>query len=146
MLARIGRSLGVAVTVITQQIREFLYRRVGDQLVPNAAGTTFLDNCETILMLRQLRPARAGAQDEENPILQAAKKLGLTPGEINWLSRCRRDADGVTGLLLVGREPIPLRIPRAPGPIHALIPGVSGRVAALETIDEEESDAASRPA
>lgn len=146
MLARIGRSLGVAVTVITQQIREFLYRRVGDQLVPNAAGTTFLDNCETILMLRQLRPARAGAQDEENPILQAAKKLGLTPGEINWLSRCRRDADGVTGLLLVGREPIPLRIPRAPGPIHALIPGVSGRVAALETIDEEESDAVARPA
>jgi hypothetical protein len=146
MLARIGRSLGVAVTVITQQIREFLYRRVGDQLVPNAAGTTFLDNCETILMLRQLRPARAGAQDEENPIVQAAKKLGLTPGEINWLSRCRRDADGVTGLLLVGREPIPLRIPRAPGPIHALIPGVSGRVAAPETIDEEEPDAAARPA
>jgi hypothetical protein len=29
MLARLGRSLGVAVTVITQQIREFLFRRVG---------------------------------------------------------------------------------------------------------------------
>jgi len=144
MLARIGRSLGVAVTVITQQIREFLYRRVGDQLVPNAAGTTFLDNCETILMLRQLRPARAGVQDEENPILQAAKKLGLTPGEITWLSRCRRDADGVTGLLLVGREPIPLRIPRAPGPIHALIPGAGGRVAVYEPDDEEETDAAAR--
>lgn len=146
MLARIGRSLGVAVTVITQQIREFLYRRVGDQLVPNAAGTTFLDNCETILMLRQLRPARAGAQDDDNPILQAARKLGLTPGEINWLSRCRRDNDGVTGLLLVGREPIPLRIPRAPGPIHALIPGAGGRVAALDDRDEEVPDAAAGPA
>lgn len=147
MLARLGRSLGVAVTVITQQIREFLYRRVGDQLVPNAAGTTFLDNCETILLLRQLRPARAGAQDEEHPVLQAARKLGLTPGEINWLSRCRRDADGVTGLLLVGREPIPLRIPRAPGPIHALIPGVNGQAAARAPADEEEEAyAPARPA
>jgi hypothetical protein len=144
MLARLGRSLGVAVTVITQQIREFLFRRVGDQLVPNAAGATFLDNCETILLLRQLRPARAGAQDDENPILQAARKLGLTPGEINWLSRCRRDEDGVTGLLLVGREPIPLRIPRAPGPIHALIPGASPRQHAPEP--EEVADAPSRPA
>ena len=121
ILARIGRSLGVAVTVITQQIREFLFRRVGDQVVPNTAGATFLDNCETVLLLRQLRPARGATQDAEHPVLQAAAKLGLTPGEIAWLSRCRRDADGVTGLLLVGREPIPLRIPRAPGPIHALI-------------------------
>lgn len=123
MLARIGRSLGVAVTVITQQIREFLYRRVGDQLIPNAAGVTFLDNCETILLLRQLRPARAGMSDDENPIVQAAKKLSLTPGEVQWLSRCHRDTGGVTGLLIVGREPIPLRIPRAPAPIHTLIPG-----------------------
>ncbi len=140
MLARIGRSLGVAVTVITQQIREFLYRRSGDQLVPNAAGTTFLDNCETVLLLRQLRPARAGANDDENPIAQAAKKLSLTPGEVNWLSRCRRDAEGVTGLLVVGREPIPLRIPRAPAPIHALIPGTSQPAARPA---EEEPDAPS---
>jgi hypothetical protein len=139
MLARIGRSLGVAVTVITQQIREFLYRRVGDQLVPNAAGATFLDNCETVLLLRQLRPARAGANDEENPITQAAKKLSLTPGEVNWLSRCRRDPEGVTGLLVVGREPIPLRIPRAPAPIHALIPGANKPVPRLA---DEEHDAA----
>ncbi|NCC93031.1 MAG: hypothetical protein EOM10_07075 [Opitutae bacterium] len=146
MLARLGRSLGVAVTVITQQIREFLVRRVGDHLVPNAAGITFLDNCETILFLRQLRPARAGVQDDDNPILQAAKKLGLTPGEITWLSHCRRDAEGVTGLLLVGREPIPLRIPRAPGPIHALIPGASRAVSADDHPDEEEADATAHPA
>ena len=129
LLARIGRSLGVAVTVITQQVREFRFRRVGDQVVPNAAGSAFLDNCETVLLLRQLRPARAGTRDESHPVLQAAATFGLTPGEIAWLSRCRRDADGVTGLLLVGREPIPLRIPRAPGPIHALIPGTGGRSA-----------------
>lgn len=144
MLARIGRSLGVAVTVITQQIREFLYRRVGDQLVPNAAGTTFLDNCETVLLLRQLRPARAGANDDENPIAQAAKKLSLTPGEVNWLSRCRRDAEGVTGLLIVGREPIPLRIPRAPAPIHTLIPGASRPVS--HQAEEETNAASARPA
>ncbi|WP_141509040.1 VirB4 family type IV secretion system protein [Candidatus Chloroploca asiatica] len=143
LLARLGRSLGVAVTVITQQIREFLVRRVGDQVVPNAAGMTFLDNCETILLLRQLRPARAGVQDDDNPILQAATKLGLTPGEITWLSRCRRDADGVTGLLLVGREPIPLRIPRAPAPIHALIPGA--RTPAAPPPDEEAADAGAVP-
>lgn len=136
MLARIGRSLGVAVTVITQQIREFLYRRVGDQLIPNAAGTTFLDNCETILLLRQLRPARAGMNDDENPIVQAAKKLSLTPGEVHWLSRCHRDANGVTGLLMVGREPIPLRIPRAPAPIHALIPG-AGHTPTVANLSEE---------
>jgi hypothetical protein len=123
-LARIGRSLGVAVTVITQQLREFLSRRVGDQMVPNPSGATFLDNCETILLLRQLRPARsAGGDDESHPILHAAKRLSLTPGEIQWLSRCGRDADGVTGLLILGREPIPLRIPRAPEPIHSLIVG-----------------------
>lgn len=144
MLARIGRSLGVAVTVITQQIREFLYRRSGDQLMPNAAGTTFLDNCETILLLRQLRPARAGADDEENPIAQAARKLSLTPGEVNWLSRCRRDPEGVTGLLIVGREPIPLRIPRAPAPIHARIPGATR--ATSRTTDEETDAAPPRPA
>lgn len=124
VLARIGRSLGVAVTVITQQLREFLSRRVGDQMVPNPSGATFLDNCETILLLRQLRPARsAGGDDESHPILHAAKRLSLTPGEIQWLSRCGRDADGVTGLLILGREPIPLRIPRAPEPIHSLIVG-----------------------
>ncbi len=145
MLARLGRALGVAVTVITQQIRELLVRRVGDQLVPNAAGRTFLDNCETILLLRQLRPARVGASDADHPIVQAATHLGLTPGEITWLSRCRRDAEGVTGLLLVGREPIPLRIPRAPGPIHALIPGTGGPGAAPATPDEEDSDATSGP-
>lgn len=136
MLARIGRSLGVAVTVITQQIREFMYRRVGDQLVPNAAGATFLDNCETILLLRQLRPARAGINDEDNPIVQAAKKLSLTPGEVQWLSRCHRDETGVTGLLLVGREPIPLRIPRAPAPIHTLIPGISAPPARKQNEEE----------
>lgn len=121
MLARIGRSLGVAVTIITQQLREFVTRRVGDHTVPNPSGITFLDNCETILLLRQLRPARTGAQDDDNPIMQAAKRFALTPGEVQWLSQCRRDADGVTGLLIAGREPIPLRIPRAPAPIHALL-------------------------
>lgn len=144
MLARIGRSLGVAVTVITQQVREFLYRPAGDQLIPNVAGTTFLDNCETVLLLRQLRPARTGANDEDNPIAQAARKFGLTPGEVNWLSRCRRDPEGVTGLLIVGREPIPLRIPRAPAPIHALIPGANR--ATPRTADEETDAAHSRSA
>jgi hypothetical protein len=133
LVARIGRSLKVAATVITQQVREFLYRRVGDTLVPNEAGKTFLDNCETILLLRQLRPARAGQTADDHPVAMAAKQFGLTPGEMSHLSRCRLDSAGATGLLLVGREPIPLLIPRVPEPIHStMIPHARGRPFAME--------------
>lgn len=135
-LGRIGRSLGVAVTIITQQIRDFLLRRVGDRMEVNGSGTAFLDNCETVLLLRQLRPARQGATaGDDHPVLLAGRKLGLTPGEIAWLSHCGRDAHGVTGLLVVGREVIPLRVPRAPLPIHAMIVGESAADA------EEDADA-----
>jgi len=119
VIARIGRSLKVAATVITQQVREFLYRRVGDTLIPNEAGKTYLDNCETVLLLRQLRPARAGQTTDDHPVAMAAKQFGLTPAEMNQLSRCRLDATGATGLLLAGREAIPLRIPRVPEPVHS---------------------------
>jgi hypothetical protein len=137
-IARIGRSLKVGATVITQQVREFLYRRAGDTLLPNEAGKTFLDNCETILLLRQLRPARAGSTTDNNPIVMAAKHFGLAPGEMSWLSQCRRDGDGATGLLLVGREPIPLRIPRVPEPVHSMLTlRVGGRVL-MEDTDAEQ--------
>ena len=126
VIARIGRSLRVAATVITQQTRDFLYRRVGDHELPNAAGRTFLDNCETVLLLRQLRPARAGAIADDNPVLLAARQFGLTPGEMHFLGQCRRDADGATALLVAGREPIPLRIPRAPEPLHTMIISATG--------------------
>ncbi|HEY3227924.1 MAG TPA: hypothetical protein VGJ87_01815, partial [Roseiflexaceae bacterium] len=119
VIVRIGRSLKIATTVITQQVREFLYRRVGDTLIPNEAGKTYLDNCETVLLLRQLRPARTGQTADDHPVAMAAKQFGLTPAEMNQLSRCRLDAAGATGLLLVGRETIPLRIPRVPEPLHS---------------------------
>jgi type IV secretory pathway VirB4 component len=119
VIVRIGRSLKIAATVITQQVREFLYRRVGDTLIPNEAGKTYLDNCETVLLLRQLRPARTGQTADDHPVAMAAKQFGLTPAEMNQLSRCRLDAAGATGLLLVGRETIPLRIPRVPEPLHS---------------------------
>lgn len=132
VIARIGRSLRVAATVITQQVREFLYRRVGDMHAPNESGKTFLDNCETILLLRQLRPARAGVTNEDNPVAMAARHFGLSPGEMTWLSQCRRDDYGATGLLIVGREPIPLRIPRAPEPLHSEIMRATGQPATTE--------------
>jgi hypothetical protein len=136
IIARIGRSLNIAATVITQQVREFLYRRSGEQFISNEAGRTYLDNCETILLLRQLRPARAGQSAHENPVAMAAQQFSLTPGEMSWLSRCRRDADGATGLLLVGREPIPLRIPRVPEPVHShMLPQPRGH------LPQEDADA-----
>jgi hypothetical protein len=124
-LARIGRSLRVGATVITQQVREFQYRREGGRLDPNLSGQTYLDNCETVVLLRQVRPARGGG-DSEHPVQQVGRQFGLTPGEMAWLSRCRREADGVTGLLIAGRTPIPLWIPRAPEPIHTLILRATG--------------------
>jgi hypothetical protein len=130
-IARIGRSLRTAATVITQQVRDFLVQRTpSGAVVPNAGGMTYLDNCETVLLLRQVRPARHGGDDERNPVLAAAKQFGLTPGEVAWLSQCRRDERGATGLLLAGRTPIPLRIPRAPEPLHTLIVAATGGAAA----------------
>lgn len=140
VIARIGRSLQVAATVITQQVREFLYRRAGDYEIPNASGRTYLDNCETVLLLRQLRPSRAGAHADDNPVAMAARQFGLTPGEMAWLSSCRRDADGATGLLIVGREPIPLRIPRAPEPLHTMIIQASVARASRVPTPEEATD------
>jgi hypothetical protein len=125
VISRIGRSLKVGATVITQQMREFLYRQVGDTLIPNLAGRTYLDNCETILLLRQLRPARSSGAAEENPIQLAAKHLGLTPADVLWLSRCQRDEHGATGLLLLGRAPIRLRIPPLAQPLHNAVIGHS---------------------
>src|SRR5207244_12819912 len=51
VIARIGRSLKVAATVITQQVREFLCRRVGGSLIPSESGNTYLDNCDTVMLL-----------------------------------------------------------------------------------------------
>ena len=70
----------------------------------------------------------------------AAKQFTLTPGEMSWLSRCRRDTDGATGLLLVGRERIPLRIPRVPEPLHShMLPQPRG-----QKLSEEDADARER--
>lgn len=132
-IARIGRSLRVAATVITQQVREFQVRRVGDHLAPNVSGQTYLDNCETVVLLRQVRPLR-GDSDGEHPIQQAGRQFGLSPGEMEWLSRCRREPHGVSGLLIAGRTPIPLWIPRAPEPLHSMILRATG------ALPEEEDD------
>lgn len=123
VVGRVGRSLKVAATVITQQIREFLYRPVGDTLIPNLAGRTFLDNCALVLLLGQQHKLRAGTTPEEHPVLMAAHHFGLAPGEVQWLAQCRRDAEGATGLLLREREPIQLRIPQVPQPLHNVILG-----------------------
>jgi hypothetical protein len=124
VIGRVGRSLKVAATVITQQIREFLYRPAGDTLVSNLAGRTFLDNCALVLLLGQQHRLRAGTTPEEHPVLMAARHFGLAPGEIAWLAQCRLDpAHGTTGLLLRGREPIRLRIPPVPQPLHNVILG-----------------------
>jgi hypothetical protein len=70
---------------------------------------------------------------EEHPIAMAAIQFGLTPAEMNQLSQCRLDASGATGLLLVGREALPLRIPRVPDPVHSdMLLGSRGRRAAEE--------------
>lgn len=119
-LARIGRSLRVGATVITQQVREFQYRRVDGRMEPNLSGQTYLDNCETVLLLRQVRPARGGGNGD-HPVQAAGRQFSLTPGEMEWLSRCRREPEGATGLLIAGRTPIPLWIPRAPEPLHTLL-------------------------
>jgi hypothetical protein len=124
VVGRVGRSLKVAATVITQQIREFLYRPAGDTLVPNLAGRTFLDNCALVLLLGQQHKLRAGEATEEHPVRMAARHFGLAPGEMEWLGQCRLDAEhGTTGLLLRGREPIRLRIPPVPQPLHNVILG-----------------------
>lgn len=124
VIGRVGRSLKVAATVITQQIREFLYRPGGDALLRNLAGRTFLDNCGLVLLLGQQHKLRAGESSEEHPVLMAARHFGLTPGEIQWLAQCRRDAEqGATGLLLRGREPIRMRIPPVPQPLHSILLG-----------------------
>lgn len=133
-LARIGRSLRVAATVITQQVRDFQVRRTAEGVVANPSGITYLDNCETVLLLRQVRAPRLAAQagagggedDAGNPVLACARQFGLAPGEVAWLAQCRRDATGATGLLLAGRTPIPVRIPRAPEPLHTLIVAATG--------------------
>jgi hypothetical protein len=126
---RVGRSLSVAATVISQQVREFLW--IGE--TPNAGGRAFLEAAETVLLLPQLRGARS--RNADNPVNMAAEQFDLSPGMRTWLGQCRRDELGTTALLIAAREPIPLRIPRAPGPIHAMIPGKGGKVAALEELD-----------
>lgn len=120
-IARVGRSLQVAATVITQQVREFITRRAGDAVVANEAGKTFLDNCETVLLLRQLRADRAGEAASDHPVVMAARHFALAPSEQRWLAQCGRDEGGATGLLLIGREPVRLRVPRAPAELHRLI-------------------------
>jgi hypothetical protein len=133
VIGRVGRSLKVAATVISQQIREFLFRQVGDTLIPNLAGRTFLDNCALVLLLGQQHKLRSGATAEEHPVLMAAQHFGLAPGEIAWLAQCRLDSEqGATGLLLRGREPIQLRIPPVPQPLHRAILGQ----AALSALEE----------
>jgi hypothetical protein len=124
VVGRVGRSLKVAATVITQQIREFLFRPAGDTLVPNLAGRTFLDNCALVLLLGQQHKLRAQSVVEEHPVRMAARHFGLSPAEMEWLAQCRLDTEhGATGLLLRGREPIRLRIPPVPQPLHDVILG-----------------------
>lgn len=118
--ARVGGELKLALTVMTQQVREFLYRPSGDGEVANASGQAFLANCETVLLLRQLNPDRSGESGSgaTNPVRDAAQTFGLRPREIDYLNRCGRTERGSTGLLKRGQELIPLRIPPAPAPLH----------------------------
>jgi hypothetical protein len=124
VIGRVGRSLKVAATVITQQIREFLYRPGEGALLPNHAGRTFLDNCGLVLLLGQQHQLRGSSSSEEHPVVMAARHFGLAPGEMAWLGQCRLDREqGTTGLLLRGREPIRLCIPPVPQPLHNVILG-----------------------
>lgn len=137
ILGRLGRSLKLGCTVITQQVREFLIYRDG---TPNMAGRTFLKNTETVVLLRQLRPSREDADATDDPIAMARQQFGLRPGEVQWLNQCQRDpaGNGATGLLLKGREAIPLHIPRASEPLHTWITQGSRGALAGRTLHTEE--------
>ncbi len=102
---RIGRSLQIKATVITQSL---------DDLDGSEQTRVLLENAKTKLIL--------GLNRDSDAVARAAAILGLNEQEAAYLASCRMvKGVGSTALLLADGERTPLMIPLWPETIHQIV-------------------------
>ena len=99
---RRGRKYWLRLVVATQQVED---------VVSSVMGRTILNICHTTLLLEM----------KSDEIRLAKETFDLTPGEVEFLKGCRRTDKYSDGLLLLGKQHVGLRVPKAPAGVHRLI-------------------------